>query len=465
MDTKETTPASLSRTLLQTASLLGVLLLFFVSLELMGDSFKLMGKGVAEQLLKTTSNPFVGLFIGILATSLVQSSSTVTTLTVSIVAGGGLTIASAIPIVMGANIGTSVTNTIVSLGSVTRKEEFRRAMAGATVHDFFNFLAVAILFPLELTFQFISRPAASLTNALDNVGGTELLSPVKALTEPIAAFIIELAQSNGLVVLVVGLVLLFISLRFLVKLLKSIVLERSEEYLHRYVFGHPAIALLFGVALTFLVQSSSITTSLMVPLVGAGVVTVAQIYPFVLGANVGTTMTALVAALALSSGGAPGSAEALRGIASVKVALAHLIFNIYGILLFLPIRRLRNIPIRLSKWLGALAVQNRLYAVGYILVVFFVFPLITILSTRGMELDYEPPVPDKLEQETPALPSGERTHQRGTPPDSVGAMHRERSSQERLLRVRWAEKPPVAERCVPSVEGCSDRTETPTRVG
>ena len=420
MATQDTTsPTSISRSLLQTVALLGVLLLFFTSLELMGDSFKLMGKGVAEQLLQTTSNPFVGLFIGILATSLVQSSSTVTTLTVSIVAGGGLTIASAIPIIMGANIGTSVTNTIVSLGSVTRKEEFRRAMAGATVHDFFNFLAVAILFPLELMFQFVSAPAAALTDSLANVGGTELLSPVKAVTEPIAEYVIALSQESGVVVLIVGLVLLFISLRFLVKLLKSIVLERSEEYLHRYVFGHPAVALLFGVILTFLVQSSSITTSLMVPLVGAGVVTVAQIYPFVLGANVGTTMTALVAALALASGTVAGSAEALQGIAAVKVALAHLMFNLYGIALLLPIRKLRNIPIRLSKWLGALAVQNRLYAVGYIMVVFFAFPVLTILTTRGMEFTYDPPLPEKLEQQNTApMPS-----QQTVPSDSLGSVY------------------------------------------
>ena len=115
-----------NKTLFQVLALLGVLVLFFVSLELMGDSFKLMGRGFAETLLRTTSNPFVGLFIGILATSLVQSSSTTTALTVGMVAGGGLTVAGANPIMMGANIGTSVTNTIVSLGHITRKDEFRR---------------------------------------------------------------------------------------------------------------------------------------------------------------------------------------------------------------------------------------------------------------------------------------------------------------------------------------------------
>jgi sodium-dependent phosphate cotransporter len=402
MDTShETTTSTLQRTGLQVLALLAVLVLFFVSLELMGDSFKLMGKGTAEQLLRTTSNPFVGLFIGILATSLVQSSSTVTTLTVSIVGGGGLTIAGAIPIVMGANIGTSVTNTIVSLGSVTRKEEFKRAMAGATVHDFFNFLAVAVLFPLELAFQVVSRPAAYLTDSLASVGGTQLLSPVKEVTEPIVGLIVGLAGESGVIVLILGLAGLFASLRFLIQLLKALVLGRVEEYLHRYVFKRPIVSLGAGILLTFLVQSSSITTSLMVPLVGAGILTVTQIYPFVLGANIGTTLTAIVAALALAGAGAPGSQEALLGIAAVKVAFAHLMFNILGIALFLPIRQLRNIPIRLSEWLGAIAVRNRAYAVGYIAVVFFVFPLVTILGTRGLEFSYEPPVPQRLEQTAP----------------------------------------------------------------
>jgi sodium-dependent phosphate cotransporter len=387
--------------------------LFFTSLELMGDSFKLMGKGIAEQLLRTTSNPFVGLFIGILATSLVQSSSTVTTLTVSIVGGGGLTIAGAIPIVMGANIGTSVTNTVVSLGSVTRREEFKRAMAGATVHDFFNFLAVALLFPLELMFQVVSRPAAYLTDSLASIGGTQLLSPVKEITEPIVGLVVGLAGESGIVVLIVGLIGLFASLRFLIQLLKSLVLGRVEEYLHRYVFKRPIISLFFGVVLTFLVQSSSITTSLMVPLVGAGILTVTQIFPFVLGANIGTTMTAIVAALALAGTGAPGSQEALLGIAAVKVAFAHLIFNLLGILIFLPVRQLRNIPIRLAEGLGAIAVRNRAYAVGYIVVVFFVFPLVTILGTRGLDFSYDPPVPEQLRD---SGPRGTYHQQDGSPP-------------------------------------------------
>ena len=117
-----------------------MLYLFLVSIGLMGTAFKGFGKGFAENLIRTTSNPFVGLFVGILATSLVQSSSTTTSIVVGMVGSGVITVSSGVYIVMGANIGTTVTNTLVSLGHFTRRDEFRRAVGAATVHDFFNFI-------------------------------------------------------------------------------------------------------------------------------------------------------------------------------------------------------------------------------------------------------------------------------------------------------------------------------------
>ncbi len=366
--------------LLPFVGLLGVLFCFFVSLELMGTSMKLLGKGFATQLIETTSNPFVALFIGILATSLVQSSSTVTSLAVSAVAGGGLTIAGAIPIVLGANVGTSVTNTIVSLGHVARKEEFGRAMGAATVHDFFNLLAVAIFFPLELIFGFLSYSSAALTRGVTGVGGTELFDFIGQLTEPVVDGLIQLMQNSGILVLILGVLLLFLSLRYLVVLLRSLFLGRSERLINKYLFGPVPIALVFGTLVTIMVQSSSITTSITVPLVGAGIVTVSQIFPFVLGANIGTTITALLAALVLSSG------ENDLGIAALQVALAHLIFNCCGVVAFLPIERLRRIPIMMAEFLGALVVKNRAWAAVYLGCIFFGIPLMIILVTRGLNL-------------------------------------------------------------------------------
>lgn len=358
--------------------LLGVLFCFFVSLELMGTSMKLLGEGFAEQLIQTTSNPFIALFIGILATSLVQSSSTVTSLAVSAVAGGGLTVAGAIPIVLGANVGTSVTNTIVSLGHIGRKDEFGRAMGAATVHDFFNLLAVVIFFPLELIFGFLSKSSAALAAGVTGVGGTELFDFVGVMTAPIVSGLVTLMLESGVLVLILGVLLLFFSLRYLVVLLRRMFLGRSERLINKYLFGPAPIALAFGTLVTIMVQSSSITTSITVPLVGAGIVTVSQIFPFVLGANIGTTVTALLASLVLASGGS------VLGAAALQVALAHLIFNCCGVITFLPFRTIRRIPVRMSEFLGVLVVKNRAWAFGYVACIFFLVPLVIILLTRSL---------------------------------------------------------------------------------
>ena len=357
----------------RSVGLLALLLLFFVSVELMGDSFKLMGGNIAESLLRTTSNPFVGLFIGIFATSLVQSSSTVTSMVVAIVAGGGLTVAGAIPIVLGANIGTSVTNTIVSLGHISRRDEFARAMGAATVHDFFNILAVIVFFPLELVTGFLTHGSAMMTEALSNAGGANLLDPVSAITDPIAGAVIALSQNSGVVVLIVGIGGLFISLRYLVVLLRALLLGRSERLINKYLFGPAPLALAFGALVTVMVQSSSITTSVMVPLVAAGLVSVRRVFPFVLGANIGTTVTALLAALVVAS---PGDEIALTAL---QVALAHLLFNVCGVVVVMPFQHLRAVPVWLANKMGMLAVRNRSYAIGYVLLVFFMLPLLVIL--------------------------------------------------------------------------------------
>ena len=368
---KAQSPAAL---VLRILAWVGVLFVFFVSLDLMGGAFKLMGSGFAETLLATTRNPLAGLFAGILATSLIQSSSTVTSLTVALVASGTLDVTSAIPLIMGANIGTTVTNIIVSMGHITRPDEFRRAIAGASVHDFFNWMAVIILMPLELLFGVLSKPAAALTSGMTGVGGLNVLSPLKAVTKPVAHWIQDLLFSNGIAVLLVGLALLFVALRYLVVILKALVLGRSEGFMHRFVFGKPALAMLAGLVLTVFVQSSSVTTSLVIPLVGAGILTVRQIFPYTLGANVGTTITALLAALALAAGAGPDELTAVQS--GLTIAFVHVMFNIFGIIIIYPIPFLREIPIRLAEFVGELAFRNRVYAIIYLVGLFYGLPLL-----------------------------------------------------------------------------------------
>ncbi len=345
---------------------------FFVGLDMMGLSFKLFGKGFAEALIERTSNPFVGLFVGILATTLVQSSSTTTSMIVGLVAAGALTIEGAIPMVMGANIGTSVTNTLVSLAQVTRREEFQRAFAGATVHDFFNWLAVLILLPLELATGFLARTATYLESWLEGAGGIHLFDPLKAVVRPVSEGLAEMLGNSGVAVLILGIAVLIASLKFLVDLLKVLMTGRAEAALHRTLFRSAAAAATAGLAITVMVQSSSITTSLMVPLVGAGVVTLEQVFPFTVGANIGTTVTAMLAAL---STGSP---------AALSVALSHLIFNLSAALLIYVPKPVRAIPLAMARAMGKMAARHKVLAVAYILVVFFGLPVLLLLLTGAI---------------------------------------------------------------------------------
>ena len=130
--------------------ILGAFILFLFALDLMTSSLQHLGKNVAETILLATSNPFTDCSSGLLITAMLQSSSTTTSLVVALVASGSITLQSAIPIIMGANIGTTITSTIVSLGFINKKKEFRRAVAAGTYHDFFNILTAVDSFPVGI---------------------------------------------------------------------------------------------------------------------------------------------------------------------------------------------------------------------------------------------------------------------------------------------------------------------------
>ncbi len=340
--------------------LTGVLYIFLISINLMGASFKALGKGLAGGLFDLTTDPFIGLFIGILATSLVQSSSTTTVIVVGLVAEGVIPIPNAIPIVMGANIGTSITNTIVSLGSVTRNRDFQRSFAAATVHDFFNLLAVVVIFPLQYSFNILGRMAYFFTGIFQQVGGIKVANPIKLITKPVILFIKSASFDNGWIMLIISIVLLFIALKYLTELMRSLVISKLEKFFDKYIFVNGPLAFLFGIIITSIVQSSSVTTSLVVPLVGVGILNIYQIFPYTLGANIGTTITGILAALATGQ------------IVAITVAFAHLSFNILGTAIFWP---LKFIPIFLAETLASVGTKRKFIPLVYLAVLFFLVPV------------------------------------------------------------------------------------------
>ncbi len=362
------------RTLARAVSVIAVLYVFLISVKLLGTGFEMFGAGFSERLIATTSNPLVGLFIGILATSMVQSSSMTTSTVVGFVAAGMLSIENAVPIVMGANIGTTVTCAIVSLGHITRNEEFRRAFAAASVHDFFNVMAVVILFPLELATGVLRRTALYLAGFLTGGEAVTFASPVKQAVKPAIQAIVGLVESvagdrAAIFVAVLGLLLLLASLYVLVKITKALALGRAEIVIDRLMGKSGLAGMAMGTGITAVIQSSSVTTSLLVPLAGAGVVRLEKIFPVALGANIGTTVTALLASLAGDS----------RGL---SIALVHLLFNLAGILIIYPYRPIRRIPLFLARRLADAAVRSKRNAAFFVIGLFYAVPGLLILIDK-----------------------------------------------------------------------------------
>ena len=354
-----------------------------VAVGVIGKGFRQVSGGAegVEALFMFATNPFVGLVLGILATALIQSSSTVTAIIVGLVAGG-MPVAVAIPMVMGANVGTTVTNTLVSFGHVNRPGEFRSAFAAATVHDFFNLLSILIFLPLELAFGFLERLSGALTHVIENIETVDASGKgiVKVVVGSGTRFVESLTSSlpdlwAGSVLIVGGIALILLSIMYLGNALKTVFTGRAQTFLQAAVGKGPVTGILSGTVVTVLVQSSSTTTSIIVPLAGSGVIGLRHVYPFTLGANIGTTITALLAATAIT-----GATHAVAH----QIAVAHFLYNLLGVVVIYSIPWLRRIPLAGAEWIARLGSERKGLAVAYILSVFFGVPGALVFSNAWL---------------------------------------------------------------------------------
>ncbi|XP_060080609.1 sodium-dependent phosphate transport protein 2B-like [Ylistrum balloti] len=404
--------------------LIGLLYLFICSLDALSAAFQLLGGKAAGEALSNNEvlqNPVAGLMIGVLVTVLVQSSSTSTSIVVSMVSAEILQVKPAIPIIMGANIGTTVTNTIVALGQTADRNQFRRAFAAATVHDMFNWLCVFVLLPLEVISGYLFEISNAIIQTLpstENNGTGDNPQFLKALTKPLTSKIVSLDSSAikriakgegaanlsiikkgdhlfsdttwsdaavGALLLAASLLVLCTCLVLIVKLLHAILKGKIARLIRKLfnaefdgcmAFLSGLVAIIVGAGLTILVQSSSIFTSAITPLVGVGVIHIDRMYPLTLGANIGTTGTSILAALA-SSG---------NFYESFKLALCHLFFNLTGVFLFYVIYPLRKLPINAAKYMGNVIAEYRWFAIAYLILLYFLLPgLIFAISLAGPE--------------------------------------------------------------------------------
>nr|XP_023398424.1 sodium-dependent phosphate transport protein 2C [Loxodonta africana] len=364
--------------ILKASGLLGNLYLFICSLDTLSSAFQLLGSKVAGDIFKDNqvlANPVAGLVIGVLVTVLVQSSSTSSSIVVSMVASKLLTIQASVPIIMGVNVGTSVTSTLVSLAQSGDMGEFRRAFGGSAVHGIFNWLTVLILLPLESAAAVLERLSALALGATSLQPGARAPDILKVLTQPITHLIIQVrtllpwpggptcpvmleerggggdpdpARDGGR--------------------------QRGPDFPFPFGWLSGYLAILVGAGLTFVVQSSSVFTAAVVPLMGVGVISMERAYPLFLGSNIGTTTTALLAALATPSN---------MLLSAVQVALIHFLFNLAGILLWYVVPALR-LPIPVAKRFGDLTARYRWVAIAYLLLSFLLLPLAAFgLSLAG----------------------------------------------------------------------------------
>ncbi|QFG69585.1 Na/Pi cotransporter family protein [Ornithinimicrobium pratense] len=359
-----------------------MLYLLVCAVDVIGDGFGLIAGDRAEGMFEFATNPFVGLAVGILGTVLMQSSSTTTAITVGLVAGG-LPVEIAVPMIMGANVGTTITNTLASLANAGKKDAFRRSFAAATVHDVFNLLAIVVILPLELLTGFLARTAGALAGSLRGADGADpsQVDVLDFITSPVldafTGFVAAVTSSDlveGIVLAAAGVVGILVSVRVLGVLLGQLMVGRAKRILHATMGRGPVSGVAAGAGVTVLAQSSSVTTSLMIPLAGSGTVSLKQIYPYTVGANIGTTFTAILASLAASQ----------NQVEATQIAFVHLGFNLVATLVIFVLPFLRQIPMQGATLLANQAVVRPWIVVVWVLGVFVAVPAaVILLSVTG----------------------------------------------------------------------------------
>ncbi|MCF4007246.1 Na/Pi symporter [Corynebacterium uropygiale] len=308
---------------LRIGGLILAILAVLLGLNLIVSGVEDLGTQHFASLLEKAHNPIVGLAVGILITAVVQSSSASTALTVTAVGAGVIPLPAAVPVIMGANIGTTFTASLVAFSYADDREQFRRAVHTAGMHMWFNLLLVAMLLPLELLAQPLQRLTRLIVDSDDlsdhTAHGLHLLDPVSSV--------------------ILGALLILIAVRLISTLLRTLMATTTRTILRRHSRRQFSLSVLAGMLVTIAVQASTVTVCSLLPFTASRTMRQREALGVITGANVGTTLLALIIAII-----APSS---LGGVA-FQAALIHLAFNLVGAVLLLLIRPLRSVLLRLG---------------------------------------------------------------------------------------------------------------------
>lgn len=261
-------------------SMIGGLALFLYGMHLLGEGLEKMSGGRLERILeKLTSNPIKGVLLGAAVTAVIQSSSATTVMVVGFVNSGIMKLSQAVSIIMGANIGTTITSWILSLSSIEGDNIFLQLLKPL------NFTTVLAL--LGVIFIMFSK-----SEKRKNVG-----------------------------MILVGFAVLMVGMDNMSEAVKP--LRDVPEFTNiLLMFSNPVFGMLAGAVLTAIIQSSSASVGILQALCVTGQVSFATAFPIIMGQNIGTCITALISAI-----GAQTNAK--------RAALVHLYFNVIGTIAFM----------------------------------------------------------------------------------------------------------------------------------
>ncbi|MGN1084154.1 MAG: Na/Pi cotransporter family protein [Lachnospiraceae bacterium] len=261
-------------------SMIGGLALFLYGMHVLGEGLEKMSGGRLERVLeKLTSNPFKGVLLGAAVTAVIQSSSATTVMVVGFVNSGIMKLGQAVSVIMGANIGTTVTSWILSLSSIESDAIF-----------------VAMLKPTNFT-------------------------PILALIGVVFILFTKSEKKKHIGTILVGFAVLMVGMDTMSDAVEP--LRDVPEFTGILtMFSNPVLGLLAGALLTAIIQSSSASVGILQALCATGAVPYATALPIIMGQNIGTCITALISAI-----GAQTNAK--------RAALVHLYFNILGTAIFM----------------------------------------------------------------------------------------------------------------------------------
>lgn len=362
----------------------GVVLLslyvLLVGVNLITDGVRDIGFATVSGVLSHATHPLLAVLAGVLLTFMVQSSTVITTITVAAVGSGFVPLSMAAMLIMGANIGTCFTSQLVAYGFFRAREELHRALSVALSHWYFNIISVTVLFLVEVWLHPLAQSSGWLSTYLvdtaptrDHVGGY-----LASLVEPVIATI----GSHGLLGRVgsprlaatlsigIGALMIMLMIRFVTILLSDLTASSSRQVLlgsaTRSERPTPIRSVLAGLGLTLMTQSSSATICASIPFAATGNLCLRKGFGIAVGANLGTTITAVIAALAVP--------EAHASVA-MQAALIHVLINLWGLLAVLAIKPLALAIVWLSDATARVAARHRLLTFALVLGSYTVLPL------------------------------------------------------------------------------------------